>query len=54
MIIDFVRWQEVYIGPRGHNDECNQEESLPIEAGEEGVAAEGQIIHDGPCADKPH
>ena len=36
----------------GTKDGCNQEERLPIEAGEEGVAAERQIIRDGPCADK--
>lgn len=41
-----------YRDPRGHKDGRNQEEILPTGAGEEGVATEGQIILDGPCADK--
>ena len=45
--------QKGYLDPRGRKDGHNQEESLPTGAGEEGVAAEEQIICDGTFVDKP-
>lgn len=43
MTIESLGGKKWYRDPHGHKDGCNQKERLPIEAGEEGIATEGQI-----------
>ena len=52
MTIDFVGWQEVVYPPSWAQGWAQSGGNPPTGVGEERVAAEGQIISEGPCVDK--